>query len=276
MKKRLTAITIIFSIILTSAVNADNGTNSNTPEIIKQLEKAANAGSPQAMNKLAKIYLNSKEAIDQATMWARRSAKTGDREGQYLVFDSISMLPESLTANKIKTEAYTMLSLSAEQGFLPAKQRALALLSSRNAPKNRAKLIALARGMKNPPPELKKDIQDTAALQKLGESYISIAYFRYMNPITMRSLHMGAKQKTKSCTNPHFKLISTEISSPIAQAAYLPIGANLLKDMYLIGGTWQEAWIYDGCGKKWLFIFEFTIDKLGCIQAITKKVGISK
>lgn len=274
MKKRLTVVTIIFSIILASATNADNRTISNMPETITQLEKAANAGAQQAINRLAKFYLGNKD-IDKATMWARRSAKIGDMEGQYLVFDSISMLPESLTAQKIKTEAYTMLSLSAENGFLPAKQRVLALLSSRNAPKNRATMIALARSMKNLPPELKKDIQDTAALQKLGESYISIEYFRYMHPITMRSLNMAAKQKTKSCTNPDFNLISTEISSPIAQAAYLPIHANLLKDMYLTGGTWQEAWIYDGCGKKWLFIFEFTIDKLGCIHAETKNFAIS-
>ncbi|WP_194270700.1 tetratricopeptide repeat protein [Glaciimonas soli] len=274
------------------------GTEKNPTAALPWLEKAANAGDADAMNMLAQLYFSGDQVpknTDAATSWAHRSAATGDMVGQYLVaqvdlYDpSLSFLDASgkpsmekydalakrpATERALDQEEFTMLSKSAEQGYGPAKNMAIAALMDKVGPTNRARLLELAAATTNIPDPLRHRVAIVTVLQKLGESHASFTLFMDTEQTAAQSAELRAKSdgitESEQCKIAQMKLAKTEISRPLENAIYLPTEAKLLDNFYLISGQWQETWTYNVCGKMVAVPIEFQADGLGGAYFQTK------
>lgn len=273
------------------------GTEKNSVAALPWLEKAANAGNVEAMNMLVQLYFEGNQVpknSDAAKLWAHRSAATGNMIGQYLVAEVdfldpalnyrdasgkpdmqkyFALAKRPISERLLDQEEFSMLSKSAEQGYLPAQQMLIGTLIDKVGSNNRARLQELVRTTQKLPEQLRNKVNVVTELQKIGESYTTLTMYKDVTLTALQGVALRAKLdgvEFGNCKVQDVKLTKTGISRPLQNATYLPVQSKLLDNFYLISGQWQETWTYDACGKSISVPLEFQADGLGGAYFQTK------
>lgn len=270
------------------------GTAKDDQAALRYYNMAAEAGDSKAWKKLA-VKLLFRKGIGEgpaiSLYWANLSAKSGDAEGQFLVYQIIRATDmnhfgpnnqpnpkkyDELAKRPVKHRykdklAYEMLYRSSLQGYLPAVVMQAAVYGDNIGTDNRKKLQAAILELLNnknfKQGEQFKSVIDTAVhIDTLGESLVTSQIWRdTMTPAMMAaSIQLGINPSSvESCKSAPSKVSKIKISKKLTDAEYLPIDIPELLSTFLLRGNWEETWEIELCGKSTSIPIEFTADGMG-------------
>lgn len=276
-------------------------TQKSEAEAFEWYERDANAGNPASMNVLAIAYarglMSAPRDILKARSWAEKSAQLGDKDGQYLFYQTVLQGPEwnyrdangkvnqqkysalakrSLADRELDRQAYSMLSRSAEQGNSNAIASVVATLLVKTAPNTSKRALQI---IDRAPISVAEKFQSTRQLLTLvvehfGDTYASLSTFKdAVNAVYLVARVRAGLRADEVCEiNKGFTLNKIRIARPLADEEYLPIESSVLRNFYLIKGNWRESWEVDVCGRVVSVPVEFQADGLGGanFQALSK------
>jgi TPR repeat protein len=266
------------------------GVERNATEAYSWFEKAAKGRVKGAFSKLAWAHLRGDgtfKDMNRALTYSRLSASFDDPEGMFVLYltltaTSLGFLDEKgrpdeakykalaarpISERKVDTEARDALYRSAQKGYPLAIVSLATTLGGTLGENNRKKMLTLSEQVPaHRVPALRNYEKVARDMESLGTSYATPQLFADAQTAQMTTAMVKAcglnptdTQKAESAPG----IVSTAISTPLADAVYLPSEVAGYERAYLVSGTWEEEWTYKACGNTVSFIVKFKADGLG-------------
>ena len=222
------------------------------------------------------------QALAHARELGRASMKQGNEIGAYAVYAAFAADPAFgfKTGGKPDMAKYgTLASLPVESrgeqiealealGFAASKHYPKAMLSlaayyyDTVAPGNVERLLRVAAQVKStglPLPYVDDFIRQARQVSSFGDTKASVHAFRdAMSPTFFAA---GALlSKDGKCEQ--YKLVHVD-SGELTDPAFLPLQSPALHNTYLVKGSWDETWRFEGCGREARVVVHFRADGWG-------------
>lgn len=250
--------------------------------------EAADGGDSTGMVTRSECLLSGAEKsfhrYSQARYFARQAWKAGNPSGGFMLYLVYSQDPQyrysengkvnpgryaTLAATPLaerteQIEALDALSDAIRAGHVHAVIMGLAHLNDAVAPGNLERMLNLVQLLQlngeKLPALVTPSLQIAAEIRRLGDSHVSPALFRSAYP----SLQMAAAMQLQRidntpCDAGQVRLRRLE-AGPLDNAQYLPNTRQPFRESYLLQGSWNEIWTFEGCGKSVPLKVSFSAD----------------
>lgn len=227
----------------------------------------------------------SNDRLGEAKVLSRAAFAKGEMSGGLLMYLAYLADPANryLRNGKIDTEAYQRLaarSLAERKEQIEAIE-ALGTAAGRNhvaaatllagyfhetvAPRNVSRvgaMSALLQRMGEKSPVVERFGREADAIVKAGQTKTSVRNFfeTYQQAEAVVRAAYESQSDGKRCEKPVLRTVS---SGDIANAEFLPLEGNLVKDSFLLKGKWTEYWTFDACGTELPVKVGFAADGAG-------------
>lgn len=215
---------------------------------------------------------------------ARAAMKHGDPNGAFMVYAAFAMDPansylrdgkpdagayEALAARPLaaragQSEALDALAYAATHGHPVAGVTLATYFYETVAPANVVRLKNLLEGLAQSgerSPQMDELRQRASQIAATGDTKTSVrAFMDSYAPALTAAKAADAKANAKACDELRLASIrSGELRDPV----FLPQERAEMQETYLVRGTWDEAWTFQGCGREAVVRVSFAADGWG-------------
>ncbi|HUR87559.1 MAG TPA: hypothetical protein VMZ74_00595 [Ramlibacter sp.] len=234
--------------------------------------------------------LKEPDALAHARELGRASMKQGNPIGAYAIYaafaadpafsfmvsgkpdiskySSLGALP--LESRTEQVEALEALGFAVAKGYPKAMLSLAAYYYETVAPNNVIRVRNIAALMQKSglkAPYIEQFHKQGAHVASLGETKASIRAFFDAQNVAMFTARAAMKKDSAPCEQ--LKLLHVD-SGSLADAVFLPLKAASLRDTYLVKGSWDETWRFQGCGREASVIVHFWADGWGGAHFTTR------
>lgn len=133
------------------------------------------------------------------------------------------------------------------------------------APRNVSRtgaMAALLRRLGETSPLVERFAREADAIARAGHTNASVRAFMDTYPQAVAAARTGYATQAggKTCDKPELKTVT---AGDVQGAEYLPLTGNMVKDTYLVKGTWTEYWTFQACGEEVPLKVSFAADGWG-------------
>jgi hypothetical protein len=178
-------------------------------------------------------------------------------------YRALAAMPVSARGEQL--EAFDGLADAVRAGHLQAAVLALAYLLDSSAPGNIDRVLGLAGILQQNgaqiPQQLLGGVRIAQEVKRLGTTHASATAFRnaHQSALLAAIAEIRGPAESTPCDIKEIKL--TEVrAEAVKDAEYLPISNMPLTNSYLVRGSWNEAWTFNGCQRTAVVPMTFNAD----------------
>jgi len=225
------------------------------------------------------------QALQHARELARASMQLGDAAGAYMLYVAFLIDPANsylrdgkpdikaysalasrpLSARADQVEAFDALGFAATRGHDKAVLSLATFFYETVAPNNVARLrdvIGALRKNGESSPALLQFQQRAGQIVAAGNTKVSVKAFAdaYVPTLALAQSADAAKAGGKRCEEVRVAGID---SGDVRDAEFLPLQSPMMKDTFLVRGSWDEVWTFAGCERSTRVLVHFSADGWG-------------